>query len=75
MKEVRRGWWCLHCERVWHWVRGDVDGLLWCADSRCDGGMFDLFPVEGVFEHGEAVQIGSERFVELREKAVFEEEP
>jgi len=70
--EVRRGWWCLHCERVWHWVRRDVDGLLWCADSRCDGGWGDLWAVAGVFEHGEAVELGSARFLELREEPPFE---
>ena len=72
MTEVRRGWWCLHCERAWHWVRGGVDGLLLCADPRCDGGVGDLFPVEGVYRHGESVEIGSPRFEELREASPFE---
>lgn len=68
MRQLRRGFWCLHCETAWHWVWvvGEHD-LLECPGEGCDGGIGDLFSIEGEFEHDEAVEMGSEKFVQLRE--------
>lgn len=68
--KLRRGFWCLHCEHAWHWVVGGPrEGLESCPDETCDGGFGDFFPIQGQFEHGEAVRIDSDRFSELRTAA------
>lgn len=57
-----KGTWCLHCERCWHGER-----LKRCPARDCDGGLADMWAIEGDFEHGEHVALyGDPKFEQLR---------
>lgn len=66
MKQLQHGFWCLHCERAWDSAVIGSGEFVECPDSSCDGGAWDMFPIDGPFVHGESAAIYSERFSQLR---------
>lgn len=71
---MTRGYWCVHCERAWH--EAAVFRRDGCPDPSCDGGLWDMWRIEGVFAHGEFVATASDRLAELQvfSPDVFEDE-
>lgn len=65
------GYYCIHCERCIRQgdervVRMRGDEFRECPFKGCDGGHFDLFRIAGDFTTGEYLEMGTEKFDELR---------
>ena len=62
----------MHCETCVRWEdvrRVPHQGFVFDECPHCGAGEWDLFPIAGEFRTGDEVDMGSDRFAQLRDAA------